>query len=538
MLTSKGDLYSVGALAGHVQEVTYRMLSHLELQILVFSDQNSRGHQRPADTMIAQFSVGRRDILAISDSGLLWQWSMNIAGAAAEVRFKHTEVPEVPPGGKAIASVVAGWSVNSAYIRGKGIVYWKVVDRLLPRSNPAEAASPVTVAVDDSLVPRTSYRRPRGRGRDASGEEQELGATVGEVVGHVVLEGYIVFLTDLGKVFAIRHGAPADFGPGIFELAHFEPTQSNDKMSEIQGAFRSFAVFNTGGDVVIGDQDLLERAWANAFEQPAQANSLLPLRPPELQRRGIVSLAFGDWHRLALTKDGHILASGREPRACGCLGLGTRQAEGPLRGVVYTDDQWHSEGDLGDQWRRVWFSPEQREWMRYMRRGGFDSNEGIQRVHQVLRHEPAQREIADWFEEHGSDWDLHPALDDERQPWSRGEPAYRAVKISAAGWRSAALVLGDQGKIDRMYRAHAGFLPEPDAFRYPASTRALSQLVNRVLTFGAPAPPAEVTQRCVLDEQRQGKDHEYYHSKLSWDPDRQDVHEAARHEVWFPSAPE
>ncbi len=173
-----------------------------------------------------------------------------------------------------------------------------------------------------------------------------------------------------------------------------------------------------------------------------------------------------------------------------------------------------------------------------MKRGGFQPDEGRLRVEQLEWQGTNYREVADWFEQNGSDWDRHPALDDERQPWSRGEPAYRVVKIAAAGWRSAALVLGDQGKIDRMYRAHAAFLPEPDTFRYPASTRAVSRLINRVLTLGLPDPPPEVTQKTVLTDQLRGRDHDYYHSKSSWDPTRQDLHEAARHELWFPPVSE
>ena len=533
LLTSKGDLYSVGYLRDDVPSVVRQRLERLS-----FPAADSQGHRRTADSTVARFSVGRTEILALSDSGLLWLWSSDMATPASRVEFQNLDVSDDAAAAAAAAAaaggawkilrIVAGWHANSVHVAGKGIVYWSEIHRrsaLPPR--PPDSTSPSVVLVDDRLVPQTSYQHPQRRARDMSVEDEELGKTVGEVISHVMLEKYIVFLTDLGKVFAIRHATSATAQRGIFELHHFEPTESDDKMSDLQGAFRSFAVFNTGGDVVIGDQVLLDRAWARTFEPPRSGSTeehapLLPERPPELQGRGVVSLAFGDWHRLALTKEGYILASGREPKACGCLGLGVEFGEGPFRGLHFTHPQFSVEGDLDGQWRQVWFSPEQREWLRYMRRGGVDRHQGQLRAGQMYEDGAGRREMADWFEANGAGWDLHPALDDEREPWGRGEPAYLALKISAAGWRSAALVLGNKGKIDRMYRSHAGFLP---AFATPG---LVSDLISRVLTLGSPDGPAESGPASAIDDQIEGREHKHYYSN------RQDLHDAARHQVHFP----
>ena len=516
-----------------------------QLERLKFPAADSQGHRRTADSTVAQFSVGRTEILALSDSGLLWLWSSDMAAPAARIEFQKLDVSEnAAAGAWKILRIVAGWHVNSVYVSGKGIVYWKEVHRrsVLP-NRPHGAPPPSVVPVDDRLVPQTSYQRPQRLAREVSVEDEELGKTVGEVTSHVMLENYIVFLTDLGKVFAIRHTTSVAAGRGIFELHNFEPTESDGKMSDLQGAFRSFAVFNTGGDVVvIGDQELLDRAWTRAFEPPRSSSTeedvlLLPERPPELQGRGVVSLAFGDWHRLALTKEGHVLASGREPVSCGCLGLGPHSGEGPLRGIHYTEPQFSLEGDIQGQWRQVWFSPEQREWLRYMRRGGVDLVYGKFWVAHMYEDSARRREMADWVEANGARWDLHPALDDEQEPWGRGEPAYLTLKISAAGWRSAALVLGNKSKIDRMYRSHAGFLPATQDTAAAATPGVVSRMINRVLTLGTTDGPAESGPAAAIEDQIEGRDHKHYYSQWQGDASRHGVHDAARHEVHFPVFP-
>lgn len=551
-MTSKGELYSVGRLDG---EMWYGTAAHVNqfLGRLGFLDSPDLPPSRGLpDMTVAQFSSGRSSVIGLAESGELWQWSYNIKFPAARVIFQHldtstadvgaTGLTGLPPGHGQITNVVAGWHVNSAYVVGKGIVYWK-----LPRWRaPAQGeVLPPTISVDDALIPGTSYRRPRRQARDTSTEDEALGQNVGEVRSYVVLEHFIVFLTDLGKIFAFHHTPDDAMAHSIFELDHFQPTEGGEPMSEIQGSFRSFAVFNSTGDVVIGSQDLLQQAFARASHpegdaatEPATGPS--PVRPPALQNRGVISLAFGDWHQLALTRDGRVLASGNEPQACGCLGLGTDPDETTLRGVVPPAVLRTAEQRTLGRWPQVWFSTEQREWMRYLAHGALDSELLFDQLRSIGRLERVLPVLGDWVEVRGSDWDLHPDLDDEEQAWGRGEPAYFALKVAAAGWHSGALVLCNRDKIEGMYRTHQGFLPTSSGgFEHTvedSSPGVLNRIYDQVRTWWTgdasetPTTPVSTpadAQKDQADRQR----HAHYYTTAPWNPDAANVPAAARHEV-------
>ena len=493
---------------------------------------------------IAQFSSGRSHILALSDSGTIWVWK-DVKSPARPVEFLHldeadgstTQASErssrLPRG---ITRVVAGWASSSAFVAGKGIVSWDMRTAVIQETRPEEDEEAQPFLVDDALVPDTYYQRPKRKARHMSADEEELGKRVGEVVNHVVLEGYIVFITDLGKVFGVKHGSQISLRQGIFELSDFGPSEGKPQMSEIQGSFRSFAVFNTGGDVVLGDCDLLDEVWRRNFGSGAQADSLLPLRPPALQNKGIISVVFGDWHRLALTYQGHILSFGNEPSTCGCLGLGTSGGEGLLRGLRYTRDHWTSEADSQGRWRRIWFSPEQREWLRYMVRGGVDTGSGLEQIRRMINSR-AHFKVVDWFEDEGADWDLHPDLDDDSQPWGHFEPAYFGLSIAAAGWHSGALVLKNEKKVRRMYAAHTGFLPPVNMFEpVPTGFTTLLSWLWKYLTswlIGA-SYQNEPPRFSPTEDQQQGRDHPHYHSEDPWIVSQKKLPDAGKHEVYFP----
>lgn len=530
------------------------------LDRLIFPPHLPQGDDRIPVTTIAQFSSGRSHIVALSDAGTIWTWK-TIDWPGQEVKFLHADLSEgtgMPAPNERnqavrVKRVVGGWASSSAYVTGKGIVVWSLKQ---PTPRAGEPQNAHIWSVEDDIVPDTYYQRPRRQARESNAEEERLGKVVGEVMNHVVLEAYVVFVTDLGKVFAAKHGQPETLRQGLVELAHFEPSEGKAAMTEIQGSFRSFAVFNTDGDVVIGTQDLLDRAWERAFLPSVQAEVLLPVRPPALQNRGVISLAFGDWHKLVLTRDGRILSYGEEPSACGCLGLGTQAGEGPFRGVWYQENAWTQvmQGNSQGRWRQVWFSPEQREWLRYMSRGGIDPSTGLEQIKQMTRSAAARLAIADQIECNGGDWDLHPDLDDESQPWGRSEPAYLALSISAAGWHCGALVLTNQKKIHKMYESHAGFLPRVNSFQPTTTTSPtlLSSVWNWISSWltipGAAAAHllgsedssslSSSSSDSAVEDQLVGRDHAHYHSRdvsTPWTVLKNDLPDAARHEAFFPS---
>ncbi|KAI9793113.1 MAG: hypothetical protein M1816_001011 [Peltula sp. TS41687] len=556
VLTSKGDLYSTGMLDGQHRPQFVNSSQrgvHPTLELLRFLEVQPEGQHRIPMTTIAQFSSGRSHVLGLSDTGTIWFWR-NIAVPALEVRFLNTDMPQgdnsAVSGDRAddvrVTRVVAGWASSSAYVTRKGIVVWS------ERAHISAPEDPDVWTVDDAIVPDTYYQRPRRKARETSAEEEALGKRVGEVVNHIVLEGYVVFLTDLGKVFTVRHESAESLRQGIVELAGFGPSEGKPKMTELQGSFRSFAVFNTEGDVVIGDRDLLDRAWERAFVPNSRSEAILPVRPPALQNQGVISLAFGDWHRLALTRQGRIMSFGQEPSSCGCLGLGSSSEGGLLRGVWYTQVEWTPEGDSQQQWRQVWFSPEQREWLRYMANGGIDQEAGRASIRGFLQHPATHLQVADSIEKNGSDWDLHPDLDDDTQPWGRSEPAYLVLSIAAAGWHCGALVLANQKKIRKMYHAHAGFLPPFNGFEQPPTSTALSDANTGVLSsvwdwtsswknwlsawwMGGSQAEQGPPKSSTMEDQQQGHEHSYYHSSKPWNLLRRDLPDAAKHEVFFPA---
>ncbi|KAI9818261.1 MAG: hypothetical protein M1832_004477 [Thelocarpon impressellum] len=545
VLDSVGDLHCTGSIEG--SRDGERNYSN-DLRRLTFPPAYPQGDDRAAATTIAQFSSGRVHILGLSDSGKIWVWT-KLGMPALQVKFLQVDLfedgtplspGESGAGAERVRWVVAGWDCSSAYVARTGIVVW--------HRKSLEAGQGVALAQDDGQVdgfevdsetiPDTSYRRPTGNAREPSGKAGELGRTVGEVISHVALEGFIVFLTDLGKVFAARHGAPGMASRGAVELDGFEPLPGKGRMKEIKGSFRSFAVFNTGGDVVLGDKDLLESAWAGRFggDVPAAtpsgaAEPPSPKRPAALQDRGIISLAFGDWHKLALTARGHIISFGRAPQSCGCLGLGRWDEGSVLRGVG-TSTSWTLDselvGSLADEGRRVWFSPESREWLKYMMHAGVD-REDLSLISGARPDRARHVHISEWFEREGADWDMHEDLDDETQPWGQGEPSYLAVSISAAGWHSGALVLTNEHRIRRAYDAHKAFLPlgpgEPEPPGEGVLTGALRWASSLLQGSG------EEGRVTATEDHVTGREHAYYHSGRGVESTLAALPPAGRHAV-------
>ena len=548
-----GDLYCTGTIDGFIDK---RNVSN-QLQRLLYPTPYPQGEQRVPTTTVAQFSSGRTHILALSDTGRIWVWT-NIPLPALHVKFLHVDyvedqIPAVPKGQAAdmgkVKWVVAGWDCSSAYIAKKGIVVWKTIS---PLSQNARVTGEITNLTDGFLaysetVPDTWYQRPKGSSRDASAEVEAVGRRVGQVVGHVALEGYIVFLTDIGKVLTAKHADLRQIAERAVELEGFEPGEGKGKMCGIQGSFRSFAVFNTDGDVVLGDRDLLDRAWSKATElqttemddsQPGD-ESIVPKHPEALQNRGIISLAFGDWHTLALTAQGHILSFGKAPQSCGCLGLGRWDEGSVLRGVG-TSTTWTLDSELvgpfRDQGRRIWFSPESREWLKYMMHSGI-YRDALSLISGARPDRARHVQISEWFEKEGTDWDMHDDLDDDSQPWGQGQPSYLALSISAAGWHSGALVLTNQHRIKKTYTAHKSFLPLSDGEPAPEQEGMLSDTWQWLSSWWQGAPPEAEPEVSAAEDHSIGKAHSFYHSKKPIGETWRALPAAARHAVRFSDHP-
>ncbi|OCK93106.1 uncharacterized protein K441DRAFT_567282 [Cenococcum geophilum 1.58] len=443
LLTSKGCLYTVGVLDGLHVARDHSTDGPRPLQYPPsFPQVNERYEPSVA---IRQFSSGRSHILGLSDSGKIWSWYAAYQ-PSLQVKFLHVDVNETSSSSGTsqstteqrrstgrVRQVIAGWSKSSAYIYGTGIILWTPVKR-----NDGEGEVD-TVLVMESVVPKTAYQRQRNSSRGFK-EDEALGEEVGSVVNYIVLEHFVVFVTDIGKVFTAKMTWDGDDGsiPEILELRVLRNDAGTT--SDVQGSFRSFAVFK-GGEVITAHQDYLEECWERRYNDLDQ-NEITGLKwIPALQHNNVISVAFGDYHFHALHSTGRITSYGTEPQGCGALGLGgDGDPEGRIRGIRYVG--FSRDGKLlphtYTHGRQVWFEPEKKQWIRFMTSGGKDPEEAKERLRMTVTDANVQGEISEWFEQEGKDWDKYPDFKDADED---GLGAYFALSVSAAGWHSGALVL-------------------------------------------------------------------------------------------------
>ncbi|TKA52025.1 hypothetical protein B0A49_11105 [Cryomyces minteri] len=456
LLTSNGALYTVGVIDGlqYIQRrPPYMQVPKVQLVPLRFP----AGFPQPTeryDPCVAtkEFSSGRSHVLSLCDSGKIWSWS-DIERPALQIKLLGVELVEEANKRRRgyVRKVVAGWTKSSALVSGTGIVIWDPVVRGQDDAEDEDTA----LVLEHASVPRTMYQRPRVNERETDQETQAMGEDVGEVLSYVVLEGFVVFVTDLGKVFAglITWTAQEQNIPDIVEV----PIQTvgstsveDSPATDVQGSFHSFAVFKQNGEVLISNEDNLRAHWNMEFDTRAQSDALTFKRIPALQHTGVISVAFGDYHFHALHSNGQISSYGTEPQGCGALGLGGHgDPEGRLRGIRYR-------GVGGDgqllahcytRGRHVWFEEEKKEWIRFMTSGGHDPEEAKERLRMSINDINTQGEVSEWFEQQGNEWDKHPDLAAADED---GLGAYFALSITAAGWHSGALVLVNEDLADKV----------------------------------------------------------------------------------------
>lgn len=452
LLSSKGTLYIAGVLDG-----MHQYLSHYgsggsgprALRFPVGFPYSTQLAQYEEPTIaIRQFSSGRAHVLGLSDSGRIWSWYA-VDKPALHVKFLNVDLTEASSGQSSapdrplygrVKQVVAGWSCSSAYVYGYGIVVWDPVRRA-----PTEDDNMDTMLVMETAeVPKTAYQRTRGSTRESE-IDKLLGEEVGMVINHIVLEHFIVFVTDIGKVFSaeIREGNRID---DILELRALR-NETNTPL-DVQGSFRSFAIFKNG-EVITVHQDYLITAWEQRATNPGQENIDGLERVPALQHNDVISVAFGDYHFLALHSNGKITSYGRENQACGALGLGQAGTEGQLRGVNYAPFQGDGVLDprANTRGRQVWFEYAKHCWARHI--GGYveDNGEASARIDLFRTDENVQFEVSEWVEQESRYWDDLVVKDADD-----GLGAYFALSVSAAGWHSGAIVLvNEKLNVDSKY---------------------------------------------------------------------------------------
>ncbi|KAF2665176.1 RCC1/BLIP-II [Microthyrium microscopicum] len=375
---------------------------------------------------IRQFSAGRRHILGLADDGTAWLCFAS-KSPAYQLPFLEPYIDSAQKTGTAtgVSRVVAGWDHSSVYIRGKGIIVWPYFAPLGRDGAETERWKTIEteiVPLSDYITPRISKKSNRSivepeKAKSAAEDD----ADVGEVISHIVLEGYVVFCTDKGKAFGHKLGSYTTFRiPGV------------SSVTDVQGTFRSFAIFQEDGAVLTMNHDYL--AICSTGANPDKK----PIHIPALQNTGVIQIAFGDYHYHALHSDGRITSYGADPSSCGALGLGRARHVYTARGVWGAVSRRSPTQDSSllphgyYSGRSIWFDPDQRAWSEWISNRANDKD--FDWTHMEWG------EFSDWVEERGSDWyhcddvDLPDDVHDDLAP-------YFALSVAAGGWRSGALVL-------------------------------------------------------------------------------------------------
>ncbi|KAF8425147.1 regulator of chromosome condensation 1/beta-lactamase-inhibitor protein II [Tirmania nivea] len=316
VLTAFGSLYTWGSLSGfsrpHLPDST--------------SDGRATKLEFPAahtSTNIVEVSSGRSHVLGLSEEGRIWSWTReDLPGTF--IKFIHVDTRTYGStfygtrrARGTVERVAAGWNHSAALVNGVGIVVW------FPSSEGT--VDEEGVLVDGELVPGTCYIEGTPKPSTISDEDWNYSKEVGEVICIMAGDSYLVFLTKPGKVYAVWAQPNMVAGTRPVQLYHFSAPAGEKPMTYISGSFCKFAVFNSDGLVYIGTKDQVQEILDASVERPSPELEEIQSKPtviPRLQKCGIVAIAFGDYHSLALTAEGKVLSWGTEPEMCGCLGHG------------------------------------------------------------------------------------------------------------------------------------------------------------------------------------------------------------------------
>ena len=452
ILSSAGKLYTAGCI--NASNFVYAGSQSDRFEQLHYLTENL--------SAISQFSSGREHILALNEDGEIISWDrINCKGI--KINSRHGGRFSGRP-----TRVVAGWGESSAYIPDIGIIYWK------PIATDTESEELDAKEVREKVIPNTArYRTVEGN-------------TV-EVIAHVVLEGKIAWITSDSKVFscAIGHQNQEDTEPT--ESAVQLPGYANDEdpIRDIQGSFRHFVVFTESGRVLAGDIDYVNVCSSNAadikresyddtldasdpitWSNREQIEARRPTDVLALQRTGVISIRFGDWHYHALHSNGQITSHGHEPESCGALGLGQAINGGRLRGLVRGPGGMRQDTFLRPvanlTGRQIWFEPEKRDWLEHLQKIAEETarnNREEPYWNNILTDPAKQTMFSEWIEQEGRHWEDGPQTGDkkvsddiERLNLADEDKlhlsSYFVLAIGAAGWHSGALVLVDEEKAE------------------------------------------------------------------------------------------
>lgn len=247
---------------------------------------------------IVSVSSGREHIIALDNYQNVLTWdSGSQSYVGINLRFSGIKYHH-------ISKITAGWNLLACYINHIGIIYW--CSRAPINKETYETGA---------MLSDAAYRIIPGTG---SIDIDDIHAGCDFIL--FIKKGKL-YRVDI-NVSSIAAGSVDEIGidraypvRGFNNwLEDYDKEGSRIKFTKISGCYLNFAVFTNDGMVLLGNKDIsMEDAVDN------------PIILPGLQKNNIIDVQMGDYHSLALTDNGSVLAWGVESNNCGCLGLGTKE---------------------------------------------------------------------------------------------------------------------------------------------------------------------------------------------------------------------
>ncbi|GMM35939.1 SCF ubiquitin ligase complex subunit [Saccharomycopsis crataegensis] len=265
------------------------------------------------NTKIIGISSGRTQFIALDNRNQIWTWDTGDQEFGIRLKFINptTKKSIIKDSNiNRITKISAGWGISSCFVFGVGIVLWNTRDPIKKEDSP-------------DIALNANYRVISGTGETHNDRQ---------VVDYFIGDGFLLYITSTGKLYRM------DISPEMFDSTiqpqPFEVLSFNEHLSKttlksgtgcrfvkISGTFCNFAVFTNDDQVLIGDRDSINYDQFD-FENRTCSTKSKPQILPELQYQKCINISMGDYHFMALFKDGSMASWGLESQSCGSLGLG------------------------------------------------------------------------------------------------------------------------------------------------------------------------------------------------------------------------
>lgn len=414
---------------------------------------------------IKHVAVGAQHITALCESGSIWSWHSFIAPAVSVTRYLLER--GIAAGSGHVKAIFAGCEHSAALIHGTGLVIWRSV---------SFAGSRVETDLAHIVVPGTSS--PRGsHGPQAAhsllNPVYQYLAGQGCITQVLLLEEVLLCSTSTGQVYA----ADCTFDHKAYRLSSLlrvripDTTDCNTalplRVTGIRGGRNEFALITDADTVLISYTWYLDRDTLNSGMMPPYEIITA------LQRTGVISVAFGYKHFIALHGNGTVTSYGYQGCDAEALGLGSAtEAIGALRGrsdFRTDDDDEGNENELENHplipgatrlGRQVWFERAKHDWLSHLARGGCDPLEAKQRLATCTKTYTSDNfdvrlAMSDWVELRSREFETRYGGHVASESKAKGKLVpHFAYAIATGVSCSGALVLHDDELISKLHQQY------------------------------------------------------------------------------------